>query len=112
MLELAVALAVALGGREREPLADVGDLFGPAPVGFRGTLASTESHDDPLHLLELLLGVFAAAGGAQRAFRATAQCVAKIANLLVRIGRGFEQDIAAGVVIDAAQRAVDGLNAL
>jgi ABC-type sugar transport system substrate-binding protein len=42
---LGAVVAVALGRREREPVANVGDLGGPAAIDLGGTVAPLEAVD-------------------------------------------------------------------
>jgi hypothetical protein len=60
VLPLDVGLDVALGGREDEPVAHVGDTSCPVPVRFGVAVAAAEALDNPLHVEETLLGVLVA----------------------------------------------------
>ena len=57
MLPFLVGFAVALGRREGEPVADVGDAASPRPVGVCVPVAAAEALDDPLDVQEPLLGI-------------------------------------------------------
>src|SRR5262249_52864027 len=112
VLEFAAVFAPALRRREGEPLPHVRDLGGPALIDLAAPFAPTEAIDDELYLLEFGFRVALILGTCQRSLGAGAQVFEKVADLLVGAERCFELNVAAGIVVDSVQGAVDGLDAL
>src|ERR1019366_408372 len=67
---------------------------------------------DALHLEEFLFRISRLVGTRQRPLGARPQRHQEIADLRVGTRNGFQLYVASGIVVDAAQRAIDGFDAL
>src|SRR5690606_9116022 len=98
--------AVALGGGEQVPVAHVGDARRPGLVDLAASFPAAETLDDRPNAFEALLGIVSADEVTGRG----AKIVAELADLLVHRRLGNELDHATRVVVDGAQRLVDGFD--
>ena len=109
---LAAVFAPAFARSKDEPVAHVGDLGRPAPIGFSGAFAAPEALDDALDLQELGFRILRVFRPRDRAFGAGSQLAVEVAHFHVGRRLRLQRDEAAGVVVDLRQRFVDVRDAL
>src|ERR1700733_10278620 len=107
MLVFAIVLPPTFGSREDEPVADVGHLFRPAPIGVGLAFASAKPFDDRLHLEEFRFGIFVVLAARQRPFGAGAQILLEIADFRIHALAGLQTYEPPWVVVNCVKGLVD-----